>query len=145
MNTIRRNPFAELENLVNEAFRANTNGQNSNHQANVHRFPLNIHENDDSYLIEVEAPGFGPDDIRVVLESEYLVIEAESKAEAAEGTRLLLRERRTGYFQRRINLTQPIDRDNVVAEYENGVLTLTLPKAEATKARVISVRSASQN
>lgn len=145
MNTIRRNPLTELETLFNEAFRASTNGQNGNAQTTVYRFPLNIHENEDAYVVEVEAPGFGPDDIRVVLESEYLVIEAESKAEAAEGTRVLLRERRTGYFQRRINLTQPIDRDNVAAEYENGVLTLTLPKAEATKARVISVRSASQN
>lgn len=140
MNTIRWNPFAELENLVNEAIR--TTGTSN---PTVYRFPLNIHENEDAYIVEVEVPGFGPDDIRVVLEAEFLVIEAQSKTETPEGTRVLLRERRAGYFQRRINLTQPIDRDHVVAEYENGVLTLTLPKVEEAKARVINVRSATQN
>ena len=107
---------------------------------------LDVHEDDKSYIISTELPGVKPDQIQVRQEGEYLVIEGEThdenETEAQNGRRALVKERRFGRYSRRLRLPQNVDFDKSEATYQDGVLTLTLPKSEARQPRTIPVRTA---
>ena len=106
---------------------------------------LDVHENGDVYIVEADLPGINIDDIDITLHENTLTITAElTREELAEGNRRLLSERRYGRFQRSIRLDDTIDADNVEANYNNGVLMLTLPKSEASKPRQITVNATPQ-
>ncbi|MBE0690668.1 MAG: Hsp20/alpha crystallin family protein [Anaerolineae bacterium] len=103
---------------------------------------LDVHEDDNNYVLTTEMPGVQPDQIQVRKEGDYLVIEGELSEEKSEkeGTRTLVSERRYGRYMRRIRLPQDIDADKAEAQYENGVLTLKLPKAEVVKPKLIPIK-----
>jgi HSP20 family protein len=90
-------------------------------------------------------PGMKPDDIRVRQEGEYLLIEGEVREETETGgdQKPLIRERRFGRYSRRVRLPQPINVEQAEAQYDRGVLTLTLPKAPTAAPKQIPVRVAS--
>ncbi|MCC6617040.1 MAG: Hsp20/alpha crystallin family protein [Anaerolineae bacterium] len=104
---------------------------------------LDVHEDDNNYTLTTEMAGVQPDQIQVRKEGDYLVIEGETSEEKSEkdGTRTLVSERRYGRYMRRIRLPQDIDVDKAEAQYENGVLTLKLPKAEPVKPKLIPIKS----
>jgi len=142
-NTIVRwNPFREIaamqnmmDRLVDEAWQdvRPFNGNNT--------LPLDIHENEDSYIVVANIPGLNPDDININLHDNTLTIDVEiAQPEVAEGTRVLVQERFYGRLTRRFGLPQPVNTENVEATYDGGVLTLTLPKTAEAKPRQIPVR-----
>ena len=102
---------------------------------------LDIHEDDDNYTVTTELPGVKVDDIHVRLDGDSLIIEGEIQGEDTEkeGTQVLVQERRYGRYCRRVRLPQTIDSDKVEARYEDGILTLTLPKMEETKPHTIPI------
>ena len=106
---------------------------------------LDVHEDEKSYIITTELPGVKSDQIQVRQEGDYLVIEGEtrdeSETEGGNGRRALIKERRYGRYSRRLRLPQDIDFEKSEATYQDGVLTLTLPKSEARQPRVIPVRA----
>jgi HSP20 family protein len=108
---------------------------------------LDVHEDDEAYTITTELPGVNADDINVRQEGEYLVIEAEthSQTEGDSNKRPLVQERRYGRYSRRLRLPQNVNFDKSGATYQDGVLTLTLPKAPEAQPRTIQVRSAQSN
>lgn len=106
---------------------------------------LDIDENNDAYLVTTDLPGVNPDDIDVRFENGVLTINAEvNERTEEEGAKSLVRERRWGRFNRSIRLPQNINVNEVDATYENGVLTLSLPKSEEAKPRQIEVKSTKQ-
>ena len=70
---------------------------------------------------------------------DTLTIRGESKVEEENGHDWLLRERRTGSFQRSVSMGTPIDADRASAQFEDGVLTLTLPKSELARPKQIKL------
>lgn len=105
---------------------------------------LDVHENDNQYMVKADLPGLNPDDIHITVQENTLTISGEyAREEAPEGTQELLRERRFGRFSRSIKLPNALDVDNVDANYYDGVLHLTLAKSEAAKPRHIEVKSRS--
>ena len=92
---------------------------------------LDVHEDDDGYTVTTELPGVQPDNEGEIPEQ---VIDKES-------SRALLKERRYGKYSRRIRLPQAVDGGKVEANYENGVLTLSLPKAEEVKPKMIPIKA----
>lgn len=106
---------------------------------------LDVHEDDMSYIITTELPGLKPEDIHVRQEGDYLVIEGETRdekeSENGNGRRALIKERRFGRYSRHLRLPQDIDFEKAEATYQDGVLTLTLPKAEERRPRIIPVRT----
>ena len=103
---------------------------------------LDIAERGDAYEVKASLPGVRPEDIQVTVRGDTLTIRAETRAE--EGRRegnYLLRERRGGVLQRAISLPTPIAAEAVQADYEDGVLTLRLPKSRAGQPRRIEVRT----
>lgn len=101
---------------------------------------LDVHEDKDGYTVNVELPGLKREDIDVSLHDGSLVISGERKAEnIEEGTEVHRRERFYGKFSRVLSLPTAVNADKVNASYKNGILTVTLPKAEEAKPRQINV------
>ena len=108
--------------------------------------PLDVTEDEDGVVVTASVPGFKPEDIDVTIEDNVLTINAstESAGETAVpnepgGERFLIRERRSGAFRRSLRLPEFVDSDGADTRYEHGVLSITLPKAEARKARRLTV------
>jgi HSP20 family protein len=101
---------------------------------------LDVHEDADNFTIRVELPGLKREDIGVSLQDGALVISGERKAEKVEdGVEIHRQERFYGKFQRALTLPAPVAADKVKAAYKDGVLTVTLPKAEEAKPKQIGV------
>jgi len=103
--------------------------------------PLDIYTTKDAVIIHASVPGARPDDVEVTVEGSTVTIRGETKAPQEEGT-FLLQERRYGAFSRAIDLALPVQADKAEAQFENGVLTLVIPKAEEIKPKIIKVKSA---
>jgi HSP20 family protein len=106
------------------------------------RIKLDLHELDTSYTVKAEIPGVRKEDIDVRVDGNTVTISAEVKKEKEEKKegRVLRRERQEGYASRSFTLACPVDEAEAAAKYENGVLTLTLPKKAANSKKRLSVQ-----
>ena len=101
---------------------------------------LDVEENEESYIVRADLPGVSLEDISVNIHDDLLTISAETSSETEdESKRVLVRERRVGKFSRSLRFLIPVDGDNVEAGFENGVLSVAVPKAEDAKPRQIPV------
>jgi HSP20 family protein len=109
----------------------------------LNNLSLDVQENDGEYTVTTELPGVKAENIDVRLQNDMLTIEGEipERTIEKEGTRWLMKERYYGRFSRTIRLPQPVKREKVDAHFENGVLTLTLPKAEEAQPKLIPVKT----
>ena len=99
-----------------------------------------LDETDDSYSLKLEVPGLELDDINIEATAEAIAISGERRSETkSEQSGLSRTEFRYGKFQRVIPLPGRIQNQQVSAEYKNGILHLTLPKAEEEKNKVVKV------
>ncbi|QEH38778.1 18 kDa heat shock protein [Aquisphaera giovannonii] len=125
------------ESFVRPGSVPNTNGTAS--------LPLDICESENEFVIRASLPGVKPDDVQITLHGDTLTIRAEAKAEEEKkGEHWHLRERRFGSFQRSVTLGTPVNTEKADAQYEHGVLTLRLPKAEEAKPRQIRIGGSRQ-
>ncbi|RKG87410.1 Hsp20/alpha crystallin family protein [Corallococcus terminator] len=91
--------------------------------------------------LRIDLPGHDAKAIQVKVENNVLTVRSERKGEAvAEGTTLRRQERSTGVYARQFRLPDTVDATRVEARYDNGVLSLTLPRREETKPRVVEVK-----
>ena len=102
--------------------------------------PLDVVEEGDDLVVRASLPGVSPEHIDVSIEDRVLTIKAETKAEEErkEGG-YLMKESRSGSFHRSLRLPDTADAEKAKTLYENGVLTVTLPKAESRKAKHLKV------
>lgn len=104
---------------------------------------VDIAEDADAIRLVAEVPGVKPDDVKISTENNVLTIEGTKQHVAQEGTERVHRyERAYGAFARRFTLPATVDVAGIKATYEQGVLTVTLPKAEKARARQIPVQLA---
>jgi HSP20 family protein len=110
-------------------------------RSNEFGLALDVAEKNDAYIVKASVPGVAPEEVEVTLSDNVLTIKGEMKEdkEIKEET-YHVRERRFGQFVRSVTLPMPVNADKIEAINENGVLTLTLPKAESTKPKKIEVR-----
>jgi HSP20 family protein len=106
---------------------------------------LDIHENDQNYTVVTSMPGVQPENINVTLHDGVLTITGTIPAQSRENIRVLVQERRYGQFTRSIRLPMAVDSNKVEASFENGVLTLTLPKTPEAQPKQIQVRVGNNN
>lgn len=102
---------------------------------------VNLWEDGDALFAEMEVPGVKSDQIEVSVVGDELSLAVRREDVAQEGVTYHRRERGVGSFTRVVRLPADVDADNVAAELRNGVLTVTLPKAESAKPRKIQVAS----
>jgi len=104
-------------------------------------FPLmNIRDDENALCVEALAPGVDPSTLKVTMQKEALTIAGEKRGVNVADENYHRCERGSGKFTRTIDLPAEIDSDKVKAEYKNGILLLTLPKAEAAKAHMIDIK-----
>ena len=102
---------------------------------------LNLWEDSDKLCVEAELPGFELDELEIfVTGGKQLTIKGERRQVAAEGGVWHRQERNFGSFERTIELPHDVDAEKVSADFKLGVLTITLPKREESKARRIAVK-----
>jgi HSP20 family protein len=104
---------------------------------------VDIFEDKDAVKIMAELPGVKPEDVKLSLENNLLTIRGEKKQEAEERNERVHRyERSYGSFERAFVLPSTVDGEKISAEHRDGVLTVTVPKAERARPREIPVRAA---
>ena len=115
-------PFRELDNMERSFFR---NG------SVVSAFRTDVSDTGDAFKLEAELPGFSKDDIKIDIENDCLTISAERKFDDEDKKKnFVKRERYYGSYSRSFDVTG-IDTDAIEASYNDGVLTLTMPKKKA--------------
>ena len=136
--TLRR-----LNSVLDEAF-SNWPFQQESGSITSSWYPAcDVFEDKDAVKIVAELPGVQPDDVKLSLENNLLTIRGEKKQEAEERSERVHRyERSYGTFERAFVLPSTVDGDKISAQYQNGVLTILVPKAERARPREIPVRTA---
>lgn len=108
------------------------------------RLPLDAYVTQDEIVITASVPGLNAEDVEITLEGDTLTIRGELKA-PIDNVDYVMQERPYGVFSRSLVLNIPVDVDKADASFENGVLTLKLPKAQEVRPRTIKVQSQGKN
>lgn len=100
------------------------------------RVPVNTKETKDSYLIEVAAPGFAKENFKLAVEDQILTISAENtENKTDENEKYTRKEYHYAGFKRSFTLPKTVDAEKITAEYKDGILLVSLPKMEESKAK----------
>ena len=106
---------------------------------------LDMYQTDKDVVVKASLPGINPEEVNVSITGDMLTIKGEHKEEEeVKEADYFRKERRYGVFSRSMSLPVPVKTDKADAVFENGVLTLTLPKTEAVKPKRITVKSKSK-
>lgn len=146
MALIRWQPFRELDELQQEMNRvfdhlAYNSSPTKNNGLTSFVPPAEIEETADAIHLRLEIPGINPEDLDIQASVESVSIRGERKSQTNTEEKGMKRsEFRYGSFQRVIPLSTRINHNDVQAEYQNGVLELTLPKAEEERQKAVKVK-----
>jgi len=147
----RRNIWAPMTNLVtmqqamdqlfDEVY--GRQGYDWRRSERVELLAVDAYTTGDEVVIKASVPGVNPEDVEITIEGETLTIRGNIPA-PLENVDYVIQERRSGPFSRTLSLNLPVKAEDAEAVFENGVLTLTIPKAEEIRPKVIKVQSLSQ-
>ena len=103
---------------------------------------VDVEENPESYIIKAELPGYSEKDVKITVDNHVLRISGsvEEKEDEKDGKKYLVRERRHESFERSFSLPDGLDESAITADFENGVLSITMPKVPEVKPRQIEVK-----
>jgi len=137
-NMWEQDVFADIRRLQREMNRLATN-----YGEVRETFPaVNLWSNADQVVVKAEVPGVDPKELEIHVQNDLLTLQGERKAETISDDVVCHRaERGVGRFLRTIRLPFDVESDKVTAESVHGVLTLTLPRAEASKPRKIQIQA----
>ena len=146
----RWDPFLELRRIHNRLYRPRlglTPAINTAIKGADRRewsIPLDIVQEEDKYVVRASMPGIDPENIEVSVDHDVMTIkgrteeEAEAQDQREDGT-YMVRERRSGSFIRSLRLPETVDAGEARPNFDNGVLTITLPKVESKQAKHLTV------
>lgn len=151
MSIVKYDPFRELRSLQDEMTRlftgvmpANFNREEMTHGAWAPS--VDIYEDKERLILEAELPGMNRDDFEISVENNVITLKGERKFEKkTEGDNYHRVERSYGTFTRSFTLPQTVTAEGAAADFENGVLRVSLPKREETKARRIEITGSSSD
>jgi len=144
-NLIRWEPAREtmtlreaMDRLLNDAFTRPLNLDGSHWSIPA----VDMYQTDDEIVVKAALPGIKADEVQINVTGEVLTVKGEVKQkEEVKEKAYHLREQRWGMFERSIALPTEVIADKAKAEFENGVLTITLPKAEEVKPKTITIKT----
>jgi HSP20 family protein len=136
-------PFQEMETLLDRYNRSSrktlANSDDRSFEVGDWMPVVDIEETEDAFSIKAELPGVEKDDVSINIDKGVLTIKGEKKTETEDKKRHRV-ECSYGSFVRSFTLPQSINVDEVEAEYNNGILNLTIPKSEEAKPKEIEVK-----
>jgi HSP20 family protein len=142
---MRWDPFREavtlreaMDRLFEDSFTPTRRQPNGNSGERTYRLPLDAYVTAEEIVVLANMPGIKPEDVEITIEGDTLTIRGE-RSRPIENVDYVMQERPYGKFQRTLNINIPVDANRAEARYENGLLTLIIPKAEAAKPKVIQV------
>lgn len=133
MSTIY-NPFRDMDRVFNQLARSAA--------AEARTMPMDLYRDGDEFVVKVDLPGVNPDSIDIDVDDRTLSIHAERVEESVssdESHGWVSRERSHGSYARQLTLGQGLNLTEITAQYQDGVLTLTIPVAEEAKPRKVKV------
>ena len=133
MTTLAKRNYGNLNNLFEEVFGGFPAG---NFAKELHIPAVNVKENKEAFELEVAAPGLQKQDFKLNVEDNLLTISYEKQTSTEqnnEDTKIHRQEFSTRSFKRSFTLDEKIDAGKIVAKYENGILSISLPKKEEVK------------
>jgi len=128
---MRFDPSRELERLTHQVGGA----------SRVATMPMDAYRHGDQVVVHIDLPGVDRDAIELSIEKDVLTIQAERAMTRGEGEDWLVAERPQGSFSRQLFLGQGLEANALEAHYDQGVLTITVPVAEAAKPRKVEITS----
>jgi HSP20 family protein len=134
---LRFDPFSDVDALT----RGLMTGSMTGTQRTPRFMPLDLYKVDDHYMLVADLPGADPGSIDISVDNGTLTLSAQRSAPSDEGVQWLSSERFAGTYRRQLSLGEGIDISRITADYDNGVLTLTIPLAERAKPRKIEVEA----
>ncbi len=103
---------------------------------------IDMYQTDDEIVVKAALPGFKPEEVQINVTGEVLTLKGELKHQEEKKDKAWhIREQRWGSFERSVALPTDVVSDKAKAEFENGILTITLPKAEEVKPKVINIKA----
>ncbi|WP_245694557.1 Hsp20/alpha crystallin family protein [Actinopolyspora mzabensis] len=132
---MRFDPFRDMDRLAEQLAAASRSPR---------AMPLEAYRHGDQFMIHLDLPGVDPADVELTVERNVLSISAKRGTARRESDELLVDERPQGTFSRQLFLGENLDLGKLTANYEGGVLTLTVPVAEESKPRQVPIASGEQ-
>jgi HSP20 family protein len=126
---MRFDPFREVDRLFDQL---TTPGRPA-------AMPMDAYRRGDTFVVHFDLPGVEPGSVELTVEKNVLNVKAERQWSRAEGDEIIVAERPQGTFTRQLFLGEGLDYDRIEAGYDNGVLTLRIPVAEAAKPRRVEI------
>ena len=103
---------------------------------------VDMYQTDNEVVVKAAVPGMKPEDVQISITGDMLTIKGETQANSDTQEKAYhIREHRWGSFERVVGLPTAVVSEKAQAEFENGILTITLPKAEEVKPKMISVKA----
>jgi len=103
---------------------------------------IDMYQTDDNVVVKAALPGLNPDDVDITVTGEVLTLSGEYKQETEQkDANYHIREQRSGSFQRAVLLPTDVKAEKAMADFENGVLTITIPIAEEVKPISITIKA----
>ena len=136
------NEFVEMQREMDRVFDRfmRSGGAVNETEVSTYLPPVNILEHEDKFVVTAELPGVRKEDVRITITNDVLTIRGEKKHEMGnEGKNFHRVERAAGMFQRSFTLPSLVRADRIEAAYNDGILTITVPKAEEAKPKQIEV------
>ncbi|HEY89323.1 MAG TPA: Hsp20/alpha crystallin family protein [Thermoflexia bacterium] len=127
-----------VDRLMEESVVPSWAGRGRERDGRALRLPVDVYVTENELVIKASVPGLKGDEVEITLEGDNLSIKGEFPA-PLENVEYLINERPYGSFGCTLTINIPVDVDGAEAKFENGVLTLILPKAEEARPRVIKV------
>jgi HSP20 family protein len=140
MATVRWSPWSDLFDLHTQLDHALQSGATSRNGVEYTSLPVDIQQTDAAFIVEASVPGFNHSDVEVTFEDGVLTIVGKHTAsETAKDATYLRRERRTTSVFRQVGLPAEVRADDITASFENGVLRITVPRAQKAQPKRIPV------
>ena len=134
LGSLARSPWSGLESEIDRLFETALGSFSD--PASSTRFPVDLFEDKENTYVRAELPGVSREDINVEVVEDYLTISASRKADTTDKDQ---QNEQSFSFSRSVTIPDEVQTDKVSASYENGVLTVTLPKREEAKPRKVNV------
>ena len=128
---MRFDPFRELDRVTQQLWSG----------ARPPVMPMDAYRHGEEFVVQFDLPGVDPDSIDLTVEKNVLTVSAQRSWQPQEGDQVVASERPQGSFSRQLFLGESLDTDHISAGYANGVLTVTIPVAEAAKPRKVEITS----
>jgi HSP20 family protein len=126
---MRFEPFREFDRMIEEM----------QSERRARQIPVDAYRRGNEFKVHCDVPGVDPDAIELTVDNDILTVRASRTWLPAQGDQIQLTERPQGEFSRQLFLGESLDRDNITATCEGGVLTITIPVAEHAKPRRVEV------